>query len=148
MPHAPAAAVPQRAPARRGPHAELLAELNRSAGPLAVLRHAESIAFGPSLVVERFVMANGLRILLLEDHTAPVLSLQTWFGVGSRHEKQGKTGIAHLFEHLMFGETEDVPHGAFDRMLEEAGAETNAATFFDWTYYHTHLPKDALQLDM
>src|SRR6185503_8847493 len=57
-----------------------------------------------------------------------------------------KTGIAHLFEHLMFGETESVAHGAFDRMLEEAGAETNAATFLDWTYYHTNLPKDALEL--
>ncbi len=98
--------------------------------------------------VERFVLGNGLKVLILEDHAAPVICLQTWFGVGSRHEREGKTGIAHLFEHLMFGETEDAPHGAFDRMLEEAGAETNAATFLDWTYYHTNLPKDALALAM
>ena len=77
-----------------------------------------------------------------------MICLQTWFGVGSRHERAGKTGIAHLFEHLMFGETEDNVHGAFDRLLEEAGAETNAATFLDWTYYHMNLPKDALPLAM
>ena len=98
--------------------------------------------------VERFVLGNGLRVLLLEDHAAPVVCLQTWFGVGSRHERPGKTGLAHLFEHLMFGETEEMAHGAFDRLLEEAGAETNAATFLDWTYYHTNLPSDALPLAM
>jgi len=62
-----------------------------------------------------------------QDASAPVVCLQSWVRVGSRFEKEGKTGICHLFEHLMFGETEDVAHGAFDRLLEEAGAETNAA---------------------
>jgi zinc protease len=130
------------------PFADVLAELNRGRAPLAEARHDATIAFGPSMRVERFVLGNGLRVLLLEDHAAPVVCLQTWFGVGSRHEKPGKTGLAHLFEHLMFGETEEMAHGAFDRMLEEAGAETNAATFLDWTYYHTNLPKDALALAM
>jgi zinc protease len=124
----------------------LVAELNQSASPHALVTHAGSIAFGPSMIVERFVLGNGLRVLTLEDHAAPVICLQTWFGVGSRHERVGKTGIAHLFEHLMFGETEGRAHGAFDRLLEEAGAETNAATFLDWTYYHTNLPKEALEL--
>src|SRR5690242_10662346 len=128
--------------------ADLTAELNRGKPPLAEVRHDATIAFGPSMRVERFVLGNGFKVLLLEDHAAPVICLQTWFGVGSRHEKPGKTGIAHLFEHLMFGETEDVPHGAFDRLLEEAGADTNAATFLDWTYYHTNLPKEALPLAM
>jgi zinc protease len=132
----------------RGPWADLLAELNRGKPPLAEIRHAATVAYGPTMRVERFVLGNGLKVLLLSDHTAPVICLQTWFGVGSRHEKPGKTGIAHLFEHLMFGETEDVPHGAFDRMLEEAGADTNAATFLDWTYYHTNLPTEALPLAM
>ncbi|MFT3764469.1 MAG: pitrilysin family protein [Minicystis sp.] len=134
--------------ARRGPYADLLAELNKGRTALAEVRHDATIAFGPSMRVERFVLGNGLKVLILEDHAAPVICLQTWFGVGSRHEKEGKTGIAHLFEHLMFGETEDVPHGAFDRLLEEAGADTNAATFLDWTYYHTNLPKEALPLAM
>lgn len=138
----------QRSPRARGPHADLLADLNQPLAASAQVRHDATIPFGASLKVERFVLGNGLKLLVLEDHAAPVICLQTWFGVGSRHEREGKTGIAHLFEHLMFGETEDVAHGAFDRILEEAGAETNAATFLDWTYYHTNLPKDALALAM
>src|SRR6185312_3457833 len=133
---------------RPQPFDGVLAELNRDRAPLAVATHDATIAFGPSMRGARFFLGNGLRLLLLEDHAAPVACLQTWFGVGSRHEKPGKTGLAHLFEHLMFGETEEMAHGAFDRMLEEAGAETNAATFLDWTYYHANLPKDALPLAM
>jgi len=140
--------VASTARARRGPYADMLAELNHGRPPLAEVHHDAGIAFGPSMRLDRFVLGNGLKVLLLEDHAAPVVCLQTWFGVGSRHEKPGKTGIAHLFEHLMFGETEDVPHGAFDRLLEEAGADTNAATFVDWTYYHANLPKEALPLAM
>jgi zinc protease len=112
------------------------------------VRHDATISFGPAMRVERFVLGNGLKVLVLADSSAPVVCVQTWFGVGSRHERPGKSGLAHLFEHLMFGETENVAHGAFDRMLEEAGAETNAATFLDWTYYHTNLPKDALELTL
>lgn len=144
--HAASAAAPDRA--RRGPYVDLTAELNRGRPPLAAAHYDGTIPFGPAMRVERFHLGNGLKLLLLEDHTAPVVCLQTWFSVGSRHEKSGKTGIAHLFEHLMFGETDDVPHGGFDRLLEEAGAETNAATFLDWTYFHTNLPKDALPLAM
>jgi zinc protease len=143
------AVAPTRAPSiKRGPYAELLAELNQDRTALAEVRHDATIPFGPAMRVERFILGNGLKVLLLVDHVAPVVCLQTWFGVGSRHEKPGKTGIAHLFEHLMFGETEDNAHGAFDRLLEEAGAETNAATFLDWTYYHMNLPAEALGLAM
>jgi zinc protease len=141
-------AVPAARPVRRAPYADLLAELNQAQPETARARHDASVAFGPTMRVERFVLGNGLKLLILQDPSAPVICLQTWFGVGSRHERAGKTGIAHLFEHLMFGETEDNAHGAFDRLLEEAGAETNAATFLDWTYYHMNLPKDALPLAM
>ncbi|HSN97791.1 MAG TPA: pitrilysin family protein, partial [Candidatus Nanopelagicales bacterium] len=141
-------AYPLPTQSRPDPLADLLAELNRDRPPLARVRHDQSIAFGPAMRVERFVLGNGLRVLILQDHAAPVICLQTWFGVGSRHERPGKTGLAHLFEHLMFGETDNVPHGSFDRMLEEAGAETNAATFLDWTYYHTNLPREALGLTL
>ncbi len=141
-------AVPSAKPVRRAPYADLLAELNQSQPETAKARHDATVAFGPTMRVERFILGNGLKVLILQDTTAPVICLQTWFSVGSRHERAGKTGIAHLFEHLMFGETEDNAHGAFDRLLEEAGAETNAATFLDWTYYHANLPKDALPLAM
>ena len=74
------------------------------------------------------------------------MSYFTWYAVGSRHERPGKTGLAHLFEHLMFNETETFKAGEFDRMLEENGAESNAATWVDWTYYYESLPADCLSL--
>ena len=96
--------------------------------------------------VHRFRLGNGLKVLVLVDRSAPVMSYFTWFRVGSRHEKPGKTGLAHLFEHLMFNESEGVKAGEFDRKLEENGAESNAATWFDWTYYYESLPKDRFGL--
>lgn len=96
--------------------------------------------------VHRWELENGLQVLTLVDKSAPVVAYMTWYRVGSRHEKEGKTGLAHLFEHLMFNETESLKAGQFDRKLEEAGAETNAATWFDWTYYYESIPKDALPL--
>ena len=96
--------------------------------------------------VHRFRLGNGLRVLVLVDRSAPVMSYFTWFRVGSRHEKPGKTGLAHLFEHLMFNESEGVKAGEFDRKLEENGAESNAATWLDWTYYYESLPKDRFAL--
>ena len=94
--------------------------------------------------VERHVLSNGLTVLLLVDRQAPVFSYQTWFRVGSRHERPGKTGIAHLFEHLMFKETKHMPEGEFDRTLERWGARVNAATWLDWTYYYEDVPGDRL----
>ena len=91
-------------------------------------------------------LGNGLRVLLLPDDSAKIVSYFTWFRVGSRHEKPGKTGLAHLFEHLMFNETEGLSAGEFDRKLEENGAESNAATWLDWTYYYESLPSDRFGL--
>ncbi|MBX3192281.1 MAG: insulinase family protein [Labilithrix sp.] len=105
-----------------------------------------SASLGDAAHVHRFRLGNGLRLLLLIDRSAPVLSYFTWFRVGSRHEKPGKTGLAHLFEHLMFNEAEGLKAGEFDRKLEENGAESNAATWLDWTYYYESLPKDRLAL--
>ncbi len=96
--------------------------------------------------VARYRMSNGLRVLLLRDPSAPVVSYHTWFGVGSRHEKPGKTGLAHLFEHLMFNETKNLPKGEFDRTLEAAGGEVNAATWIDWTFYYENVPNSELEL--
>jgi len=104
-----------------------------------------SIPFGAS-EVQRYRLDNGLSILLLVDRSAPVVAYATWFRVGSRHEQPGKTGLAHLFEHLMFNETESLEAGQFDRKLEEAGAESNAATWVDWTYYYEAVPKDRVGL--
>ncbi len=103
-------------------------------------------AFGDALTLRRFRLGNGLTVLTLVDRSAPTVSYHTWFRVGSRHERQGKTGLAHLFEHLMFSETRNHPHGDFDRLMERAGAEANAATWTDWTCYYENAPRDALPL--
>ncbi len=139
------------------PETKLLALLDRlnasAASPNARWTYEGATAFcDPSVVgaeatnILRFRLGNGLSLLVLVDASAPVVSYFTWFRVGSRHEKPGKTGLAHLFEHLMFNETEGLAAGEFDRKLEESGSESNAATWFDWTYYYESLPKDRLGL--
>ncbi|HTM46697.1 MAG TPA: pitrilysin family protein [Polyangiaceae bacterium] len=111
-----------------------------------IVSYLEAIPFSKTLQVHRYRLANGLSLLLLEDHSAPVVAYHTWYRVGSRHEREGKTGLSHLFEHLMFNETENLPAGEFDRKLEEAGAESNASTWLDWTHYNIAIPKDQLPL--
>ncbi len=123
-----------------------LSEVARSAPAHGRPSHLATLEFGPSLRVERFGFANGLTLLLCEDHSAPVVAYQTWFRVGSRDERPGKTGLAHLFEHLMFNESEGCPQGEYDRQLEEAGAENNASTCLDWTQYTVAAPSDQLDL--
>ncbi|MCC6216570.1 MAG: insulinase family protein [Polyangiaceae bacterium] len=123
-----------------------LAELNAAATHWGQVERLPPVAFGPALEVERYRLANGLEVALIEDHSAPVVAYHTWFRVGSRHERPGKTGIAHLFEHLMFRETETLPEGEFDRRLEEIGAENNASTWLDWTSYTINVPAESLPL--
>ena len=123
-----------------------LTALNEQAPEHGALELVEIVPFGASLGIERYRMKNGLVILLCEDKSAPVISVHTWFRVGSRHEVEGKTGLAHLFEHLMFNEIEGRGAGFFDRKLEEAGAESNASTWLDWTQYNIAIPKEQLAL--
>ena len=101
---------------------------------------------GRSLAVRRWRWPSGLGVITAVDRSAPVLSYQTWFRVGSRHERPGRTGMAHLFEHLMFNQTETLPPGEFDRVVERTGGESNAATWVDWTYYRLSLPARDLPL--
>src|SRR5690242_15408956 len=103
-------------------------------------------ALGRSLIVKRWRWPSGLGLITAIDRGAPVVSYQTWFRVGSRHEQVGRTGMAHLFEHLMFNQTETLPPGEFDRVVERTGGESNAATWVDWTYYRLSLPARDLAL--
>lgn len=125
----------------------LIQRLNRGVRkPNARWTDAREHAFGDVLALRRFRLGNGLTVLTLVDRSAPTVSYHTWFRVGSGHERPGKTGLAHLFEHLMFNETRHHPYGEFDRLMERAGAEANAATWTDWTYYYENAPRDALAL--
>ncbi|HET9625453.1 MAG TPA: pitrilysin family protein [Kofleriaceae bacterium] len=101
---------------------------------------------GRGVTARRHRLANGLGLLTAIDRSAPIVALQTWYRVGSRHERPGATGMAHLFEHLMFGQTERLAPGDFDRLVEGTGGESNAATWVDWTYYRLSLPARDLAL--
>lgn len=92
---------------------------------------------------ESFVLDNGLRVFLLADRTLPVVSLNMWFNVGSKDERPGRTGFAHLFEHLMFMGTERVPD--IDILLESGGGSNNASTREDVTNYYTVAPENMLE---
>ncbi|MFT5431416.1 MAG: zinc protease [Myxococcota bacterium] len=92
-------------------------------------------------------LANGLQIVIVADPDAPVFAYHTWFRVGSRHEKPGRTGIAHLFEHMMFKATSNLPEGEFDKAMERRGAQTNAATWVDWTHYYEVMPASPENLE-
>jgi zinc protease len=101
---------------------------------------------GRAQVARRWRLANGLGVIVVVDRAAPIVSYQTWYRVGSRHEEIGKTGLAHLFEHLMFAQTETLTPGEFDRVVERTGGESNAATWVDWTHYRLSLPAMDLAL--
>lgn len=105
-------------------------------------------AQAPSLRVPytEFTLANGLHVILHEDHTVPVVAVNVWYHVGSANEKPGRTGFAHLFEHLMFEGSKHVPEGEFDRRLEAAGGTNNGSTENDRTNYIIDVPSNALEL--
>jgi zinc protease len=128
-------------------HSQIVRKLNRGVrNENAKLKLIARMPFGERLELCHYRLGNRLTVLLLVDNSAPVLSFHTWFRVGSRNDRPGKTGLAHLFEHLMFNETKNLPAGVFDRTLEAAGGESNAATWVDWTYYYANLPSSELEL--
>jgi zinc protease len=99
----------------------------------------------PRVVVQRAALANGLRILMVEDHSAPVVNLQVWYHVGSKDERPGRTGFAHLFEHMMFKGSTNVPPETHSRIVEAAGGFDNAYTNDDVTVYWQTFPSSYLE---
>jgi zinc protease len=93
-----------------------------------------------------FTLPNGLHVILHRDTSVPVVSVNVWYHVGSGSEKPGRTGFAHLFEHLMFEGSKNVPEGAFDSWLEAAGGNNNGSTSTDRTNYYIDIPASALEL--
>jgi zinc protease len=99
-----------------------------------------------SIPYREYTLPNGLTVILHEDHTLPTISVNTWYHVGSGSEKPGRTGFAHLFEHLMFEGSANVPEGKFDDWLEAAGGNNNGSTNSDRTNYWEDAPSNALEL--
>ena len=94
----------------------------------------------------QFKLANGLTVILHQDRSVPIVAVNVWYHVGSANEKPGRTGFAHLFEHLMFEGSKNVKEGEFDTFLEAAGGNNNGSTTNDRTNYVIDVPSNALEL--
>ena len=94
----------------------------------------------------QFTLPNGLHVILHEDHSTPIVAVNVWYHVGSAREKTGRTGFAHLFEHLMFTGSGHVAEGEFDTLLESAGGTNNGSTENDRTNYVIDIPSNSLEL--
>ena len=101
----------------------------------------------PTIAFEKYTLANGLDVILSEDHRLPLVAVNVWYHVGPANELPGRTGFAHLFEHMMFQGTRHVPGDSHFRTLEGAGAsDINGTTDFDRTNYFETLPSNQLEL--
>jgi zinc protease len=98
-----------------------------------------------NIAYEKYVMSNGLQVILHTDQSDPMISYAIMYHVGSSRETPGKTGFAHLFEHLLFGGSENVPTGTFDKIIEGVGGNNNGFTSRDITTYYEMFPKNALE---
>jgi zinc protease len=97
---------------------------------------------------QKFVLDNGLTVIVHEDHKAPIVAVNMWYHVGSKNEKPGKTGFAHLFEHLMFGGSEHAPGRYIDAMERIGATDLNGTTNPDRTNYFEDVPTSALDLTL
>jgi len=122
----PSIAAPQKAPAAT------------AAAPVAVLAKAVDIPY------TEFTLKNGLRVIVHTDHKAPVVAVSVWYNVGSKMEPKGKTGFAHLFEHLMFNGSENAPGDFFGPLKDVGATDYNGTTYFDRTNYFETVPTPAL----
>ncbi|HEY0131096.1 MAG TPA: pitrilysin family protein, partial [Allosphingosinicella sp.] len=126
---APAAeAAPEAAPEAAG-------------GPVPVAQLVRQI----DIPYEQFTLDNGLRVVVHEDRKAPVVAISIWYNVGSKDEPKGRTGFAHLFEHLMFNGSENAPGDYFEPLREIGATDFNGTTWFDRTNYFQTVPKPALE---
>lgn len=101
----------------------------------------------PSFTIdyEKYVLANGLEVILHEDHSDPIVAVATLMHVGSNREKPGKTRFAHFFEHMSFNDSENVPRGSNRKLIPELGGSRNGGTWSDATIYYEVVPKDAFE---
>jgi zinc protease len=121
--------------------------MKRALLALGILAASPALGQSPiELKYSQFTLPNGLHVILHEDHSVPMVSVNTWYHVGSAREKPGRTGFAHLFEHLMFMGSGHVKPGQFDDWLEAAGGDNNGSTENDRTNYYINVPANSLEL--
>jgi zinc protease len=119
--------------------------------PGALAANSDQAAAGDAVVNVKPVvfrerkLANGLQVITVESHTSPTVSVQVWYHVGGRNDPAGRSGFAHLFEHLMFKSTVNLRADQFDRLTEDVGGANNASTGDDVTEYHEVVPSNYLE---
>src|SRR3990172_12522271 len=99
-----------------------------------------------NITYEKYQLKNGLEVILHKNENLPLTAVNVWYKVGSSYEAKGKTGIAHLFEHMMFQGSEHVPKEMHFRYIQEAGGTLNGSTSFDRTNYYEKVPANFLEL--
>lgn len=127
-----------------------LTSIKRILFPLSLLCLFITSTSGASVNDQAFetVLSNGLKVILLENHKAPLVTFQVWYRVGSRNEVWEKTGLSHMLEHMMFKGTEKVGPEEFSRVIQENGGNDNAFTSRDYTAYFENLSSDRIQVVM
>ena len=103
---------------------------------------------GLSIEFEKYELENGLNVVLHQDDSDPIVSVAIQYGVGSNREKKGRTGFAHLFEHMLFQESENVEQDQFFKKIQDVGGTLNGGTWVDGTIYYEVVPKNALEMVM
>ncbi len=126
--------------------------------PALILASALALALGPApslaaqgsgkLQLDTFSLANGLKVVLAPDHSTQVVAVNVWYNVGSRNEQVGRTGFAHLFEHMMFQGSANVPKGTHMALIEQAGGSLNGSTADDRTNYFEVLPSNRYNMGL
>ena len=128
----------------------VVSRMRRLAAPAVALGLAWTVAAANAGVFnpESFTLANGLQVVVIPNHRAPIAIQMVWYRVGAADEPAGKSGIAHFLEHLMFKGSKDVPPGAFSKIVARNGGQDNAFTSQDYTAYFQRVAKDRLELVM
>src|SRR5688572_22448140 len=111
---------------------------------LLIAATAASAATIPPISYKHRVLPNGLEVYSIQDRTAPTVAINVWYRVGAKHDPAGRSGFAHLFEHIMFKSTKNMPAEMLDRLTEDVGGFTNAGTRDDFTVYYEVVPSTQL----
>jgi zinc protease len=106
------------------------------------------VAAAPATQVQEFTLDNGLKVLLLEDHKSPAVTFQVWYRVGSRNEKDGKSGLSHFLEHMLFKGTQKIGPEEYSRIIAKNGGRSNAFTTSDVTVYFATMSRDKIGIEI
>jgi hypothetical protein len=109
------------------------------------VRRGSGIMLWPPIAFTERTLPNGLRVIAIRDTTTPSVSVQVWYDVGSKHDPDGRSGFAHLFEHILSRKTRNMPYNMINRLTENVGGVRNASTWFDRTNYYETVPAQYLE---